>query len=67
MTGGRLELVGGDSGALLLMNLGESGDPGGRLIGVAAGGLVQAEGLERSGKLNRSQMGDYAWLRLQKN
>lgn len=50
-----MELVGGDGGALLLVNLGESGDPGWRLIGAATVGLVQANGLERSGKGEEDQ------------
>ena len=32
------------------MNMGESNDPGRRLVGTATSGLVQAEGLERSGE-----------------
>lgn len=47
--------MGGDGGALLLVNLGESGDPGWGLIGAATVGLVQANGLERSGKGEEDQ------------
>ena len=50
LSGGRRELPDGDRHGLLFVDLGEGGDPGGRLVGAAAGGFVEAEGLERSGK-----------------
>ena len=39
------------------MNLAEHDGPGWRLVAAAAGGLVQAEGLERSGKGEEDQRG----------
>ena len=40
----------GDGGGLLLVELAEGDDPGGRLVVAAARGLVEAEGLEGSGE-----------------
>lgn len=48
--GGGLELFGWDGGGLLFMDLGQGGDPGRGFVGAAFGGLVEAEGLERSGE-----------------
>ena len=46
-----------DDRRLFLVNLCEQHGPGGRLVAAAAGGFVQAEGLERSGKGEEEQRG----------
>jgi hypothetical protein len=45
-----VELAQRDDGGLLLVELGEGDNPGGRLVVAAARGLVEAEGLEGTGE-----------------
>jgi hypothetical protein len=45
----------GERGCLLFVDLGEGDDPGWRFVAAAAGGFVQAEGLESAGEGEENQ------------